>query len=172
MSEKELIERGTAETFLHLYNCEHRTTYRLLECGDAPDVRCIDDDGAPLNLEITLTEDRAGDIQALLGRSDSRSLGALKAHLELVKRGIADPLDRFSALGDNVSEMIVHRIRAKMLKRYGSSTALVVRDTSGVDWDWELVASELKSKLAGERNPFDRGVWVLSARATAIQRLM
>jgi len=50
-----------------------RTTYKIVDHSDAPDIRCVDSDGNKLNLEITMTEDQPGDIQALLGRSDHRN---------------------------------------------------------------------------------------------------
>lgn len=128
--------------------------------SDAPDARCKDSHGNMLNLEITTTEDRPGDIKALLGRSNSRSLEALRAHVERVARGEEQP--QFSSLSDEVSDHLVERLRSKMKNDYGSNTALVVRDMSGGDWDWNDVIPALRSRLDLTKNPFSRGIWVLS----------
>jgi len=42
----------------------------------------------------------------------------------------------------------------KLLMRYGASTALAVRDTSGVERDWSLVVDELKTRLDLAQNPY------------------
>ncbi|HWP56393.1 MAG TPA: hypothetical protein VNL14_00740 [Candidatus Acidoferrales bacterium] len=163
MSEKLDIERATAQAFVRLYNAKMGTSYEIVDYADAPDVCCADAHGNRLNLEITLTEDKPGDIKALLGRSDARSLETLKAHLTKVKAGEADPLERVSSLSGNVIEVVASRIGAKMNKKYGANTALVVRDTSGVDWDWDLVVTDLGNSLRGQVNPFDKGIWILSS---------
>ncbi len=133
--------------FTTLFNLLCGTNYVPVEYRDAPDVRCVDSKGGVLNVEVnvevTLTEDRPGDVKARLGRSEDRSLPVLKAHLAKVKASLADPLERVSCLNTNVGSSLVQRIRAKINKRYGPNTALVVRNTSGVDWDWDLVAGAL-----------------------------
>lgn len=91
MSEKQAIEKATAEGFLVLYNQLQGTDFRIVEMSDAPDVRCKDSHGRTLNIEITSTQDRPGDIKAILGRSNSRSLESLRAHNERVARGEKQP---------------------------------------------------------------------------------
>ena len=171
MSEKTDIEWATAEAFISLYNAEHATTY-LAQASEAPDMHCIDQKGNQLNLEITMTEDRPGDIKALLGRSEDRGLEALKRHLAKVKEGKADPFDWGSCLSGNVLEMVVQRIRKKLTKRYGPKTALVVRDTSSVDWDWKLLLDAIKDRLKSVHNPFDMGIWILSSAKNRIFRVV
>ncbi len=56
LSEKQAIERGTAEGFLVLYNQFLRTDFKIVEMSDAPDARCKDSHGNMLNLEITTTK--------------------------------------------------------------------------------------------------------------------
>jgi hypothetical protein len=160
MSEKHAIERGTAEGFLFLYNQQFATDFRIVKMADAPDARCADSHGNILNLEITTTEDRPGDIKALLGRSNSRSLEALRAHVERVDRGEEFP--QFSCLTDRVSDRLVERLKGKLKNDYGPDTALVVRDSSGVDWDWDVVIPAILSRLDLTKNPFSRGIWLLS----------
>jgi hypothetical protein len=160
MNEKQAIEKGTAEGFLVLYNQQFRTDFKIVEIADAPDIRCADSHGTTLNLEITTTEDRQGDIKALLGRSNSRSLEALRAHNERVARGEERP--QFSSLSDEVSNALVDRLENKLKNDYGRNAALVVRDSSGVDWDWDLVIPAIRSRLNLARNPFSHGIWVLS----------
>ena len=160
MNEKQAIEKGTAEGFLVLYNQLFGTDFKVVEMADAPDVRCADSQGTTLNLEITTTEDGPGDIKALLRRSNSRSLEALRAHNERVARGEEQP--QFSNLSDEVSNALVERLESKLNNDYGPNAALVVRDSSGVDWDWDLIIPVVRSRLGLTRNPFSHGIWVLS----------
>jgi len=157
--EKQRIERGTADGFLRLYNEHFRTSFRILEQSDAPDIRCIDDAGRSLNLEITATEDSGRDIQALLGRSGHKSVDALAAHNERVASGLESP--QFVSFEDAKNALIA-RITSKLSKDFGSNVALVVRDTSGCDWEWQEVAEEIASALDLTRNPFDQGIWLLT----------
>jgi hypothetical protein len=161
MNEKEAIERATADCFVALYNSMQGTDYAPEEYS-IPDVRCVNSGKEVLNLEITLTEDRPGDIKAMLGRSEDHSMAAIKAHVEKVDAGLADPLERVSSLDTNVSSICIQRIRAKMDKRYGQNTALVVRDISGVDWDWDLVVDDIRQGLQGIQNPYNKGIWIVS----------
>lgn len=172
MDEKVAVEKATAEGFLRLYNKETGNTFVVKSLGDAPDVKCEDDKGRTLNLEITLTEDRPGDIPAALGRSQQRSPEALRKHLQRVREGKASPLERTSSLGENVSAAIESRIRSKLEKRYGSHTALVIRDISGVDWDWGFEIPDLQRKLEGISNPFDKGVWILNCGKDRLFRVL
>ena len=160
MTEKQAIERAAAEGFLVLYNQLQRTDFRIVEISGAPDVRCADSLGNTLNLEITTTEDHPRDIKAILGRSNDRSLEALRAHVERVARDEEQP--QFSSLSDGVSDQLVKRLQSKMMKDYGLNAALVVRDTSGVDWDWDDVIPAIRSRLDLTQNPFSQGIWLLS----------
>lgn len=172
MNEKETIERETADAFISLYNFESGTSFSIVEYSDAPDIRCEDSEGNTFNFEITLTENQPKDIQAALGRSDHRSLDALKRHLSDVKAGKADPLKCVSCLQGNVTEMIVRRIQPKLKNNYGPNVALVVRSSSPLNWDWESVADQIKSKLNLVRNPFDKGIWVIPNSKDRIIRLV
>lgn len=172
MEEKVAIERTTAEDFLCLYNKEKGSTFKIIRMADAPDVICQDDQGKTLNIEITLTEDRPGDIQASLGRSEQRSPQALRDHLRQVREGKANPLERTSSLSGNVSTSIMSRILSKLQKRYGANTALVIRDASGVDWDWDFEIPDLRKKLTKVSNPFDEGVWLLNRSKDRLFRLL
>ena len=143
MNEKEAIERATAEAFIEQYNHTHLTSFRVTEHGDAPDIIARDEHGNRLQLEIVMTEDRGGDIKAISGRSDLRSIESLRRHLELVRQGKTEPLNYASSLDGNVTESLKIRIRAKMTKRYGPNTALVIRDTSGVDGtSWSMILKQ------------------------------
>ena len=160
MNEKQAIEKGTAEGFLAIYNQLHGTNFEIVEMSDAPDARCADSHGNILNLEITTTEDRPWDIKALLGRSNSRSLEALRTHVDGVARG--EERSQFSSLSHEVSDQLVERLRDKMKNDYGPNAALVVRDSSGVDWDWDDVVPSIRSRIDSWNNPFFRGIWLLS----------
>ena len=91
MNEKEAIERATAEGFLRLYNQAMAESYRIAEHRDAPDFLCRNNENRILNLEITTTENRPMDIASLLGRSNHRSVEALRRNNEEVKAGRATP---------------------------------------------------------------------------------
>jgi hypothetical protein len=172
LNEKEAIERATADAFVELYNREMGTSYSIVEYSDAPDIRCKDPEGNAFNFEITLTEDRPKDIQAALGRSNHRSIDALRQHLADVRAGKANPLERVSCLQGNVVNMIADRILPKLQKDYGSSVALVIRDSSPLCWDWDLVVDQLKRMLNLQRNPLDKGIWIISFRKDRIFRII
>jgi hypothetical protein len=172
LNEKEAIEKAVADAFIKLYNCEMGTSFCIVEYADAPDIRCKDSEGNKINFEITVTEDRPKDIQAALGRSKHRSKDALIKHLAEVRAGKANPLDRGSCLQGNVTAMIVARIQSKLKNNYGSSVALVVRDSSPVSWDWDCVTDQIKSRLNLQRNPFDKGIWILSFGKDRIYRIL
>lgn len=163
LSEKQLIELATAEGFLALYNKLYRTNYlvcKVAGVGEVPDVFAKDSHGNEFGIEVTLTEDRVGDIASALGRSDHKSGDALVAHLQRVKEGREEL--RFNCLSQNVLAVLVERLKAKLNKRYGNNIALVVRDTSAVPWLWEHVIPLVQANLTGLAVPFDRGVWLLS----------
>lgn len=168
MNEKEAIEKATADAFVDLYNREMGTSFSIVEYSDAPDIRCKDPKGNVFNFEITLTEDRPKDMQAALGRSNHRSIEALRQHRDDVRAGKANPLEGTSCLQGNVTDMIVKRILPKLKKDYGSNVALVIRDSSPVCWDWDLVVDQIKDMLNLQRNPFDKGVWIISFRKDRI----
>lgn len=58
--------------------------------------------------------------------------------------------------------MIVDRIKPKLKKDYGSNVALVIRDSSPLDWDWDIVKDQIVDSLNLEQTPFDKGIWVIS----------
>jgi hypothetical protein len=170
MDEKKRIEKATAEGFLSLFNTHFGVDFQIVKLGDAPDVQCRDSKDNELNLEITLTQDRPRDIQAALGRSDHKSLEALRQHNMRVAHGKERP--QFNSLGGNVLDQAADRISEKFLKDYGPNSALVVRDSSGTDWEWELVIDDLKARLHQKRNPFDMGVWILNVSKTKLYQVI
>ncbi len=173
MTEKEAIELETAKHFINLYNTKMSASFSIVKHSDAPDFHCEDNNGTELKLEITLTEDRPGDIQALLGRSDARSPEAMKRHNEAVKRGEASIFDSISCLQGDVSQMAKNRIQPKIDKmRYGSNTALVVRDVSPLEWSWEANLDDLASSLDLRNNPFDKGIWLIAVSSNRIFKIV
>ncbi len=172
MNEKKAIELATAEAFLRLYNKQIGSSYKIVMHSDAPDFLCRDESGRELKLEVTLTEDRPGDIAAQLGRSDARSLEALKRHNEAVKQGKENAFQWTSCLQGNVVRMIGRRIQAKLKKDYGRNAALVVRDTSPLSWDWNMVFKDLAASLDPRHNPFDEGIWILTFNKDKIYRVV
>lgn len=152
MTEKEKIEKFTAEKFIGAYNKKFKTSFFIKEQSDYPDIICEDKSGSQLNLEITLTEDQDNDIKALLGRSEHRSLEYVKKH----------GMGQASALSSNVMDNAYKRISIKMSKNYGINVVLVVRDVSPLEWNWNMCLSELTKKLKDITNPFDKGIWILT----------
>jgi hypothetical protein len=69
-------------------------------------------------------------------------------------------------------DMIVSRIQEKLNKDYGQNVALVVRDTSPLDWEWDRVLDQIRSKLNLSRNPFDKGIWIISYSKDRIFRVL
>jgi len=167
-NEKQQIELATAEGFFALYNAQFQTSYTVTHIagdGEAPDVLAENEAGQEFNLEITLTENRPGDIAATLGRSDNRSIDALKRHLEAVRTGKERP--QITSLPDNALSVLLQRIDKKLIKRYGRNTALIVRDTS-ILWDWEQVLPSIQQHLDGKTIPFDLGIWLLAFNKTSL----
>jgi hypothetical protein len=153
MNEKQLIEKATAEGFLLLYNHAFKADFRIdaiAADGEVPDVRCSDPSGNFLNLEITMTEDRDRDIAAQLGRSKHRDFANF------------GPSQEASGLSGNVFDQIVKRILDKTAKDYGREVALVIRDASGADWDWDMMGGAFAARLRGCRSPFEKGIWIIN----------
>jgi hypothetical protein len=67
--------------------------------------------------------------------------------------------------------MVVDRVKKKMNKDYGKNTALVVGDTSGCNWDWDTVIEDIRNFLDLSRNPYDKGIWIISMDKTNIFRI-
>lgn len=177
MNEKKAIEKETADAFITLYNAETGKSVSIVkhsddENPDDPDFLCIDSEGNTFNFEITLTEDQPKDIQAALGKSNHRSMEAAKKHRADVKAGKANPLEGVSCLQGNVVKMIVSRIQAKLMKDYGANVALVIRDASPLDWDWDMVIDQIKSQLSLDRNPYDKGIWIISLWKDKIYKVL
>ncbi len=151
--EKVAVERATAERFLEVYNQQQGLDFRINELGDSPDVRCVDGRTSDvLNLEICVLEDMPGYARWRLGRGRK-------------------PLGRFGSgvrsFSDEVLTEMRKRLRDKLTKRYGSRTALVVRQLSPI-WDrddWNRYLAELSWRELGyEPETFDRGVWLLTLK--------
>ncbi len=176
MKEKEKIEIATVEAFLKDYNFRNKKCFKIIkhntETEAGPDFECGDSLGDKLSIEVTCTEDRPGDMQAILGRSDHKSLNALKTHLEDVEGGKANVFDRVSCFQGNVFQQICSRINKKLLKDYGVNVALVIRDTSPLDWDWNLEKQNIKKFLRGKRNPYGKGIWVVSYSKDCIYHII
>ena len=172
-NETQAIERGTAEGFLEHYNAKYNTTFSIVKIagnGESPDVECRDLAGKQLYIEVTMTEDNVGDIQAALGRSEHKSLDALRGQLQKVRAGTAQlPV---TCLSENVVGILIQRIQKKLQKHYGDNVALVVRETTGVDWDWDLEQVKIRTALKSEINHFDKGVWLLSRSKERIFQIL
>jgi hypothetical protein len=161
MTEKEAIEKAGVDAFVSLHNERYGSSFRVAKMGDAPDAELVDASGDRLLVEVTTTEDRVGDTQAALGRSRQRE----------VLTEVGDPKE----LERNTSVVtLVERITAKLNKRYGGPTVLLIRDTSGVDWDWEGALKAPAAKdldLTKVRTTFGGGVFILSRDRLTLHKL-
>ena len=155
MDEKQQIEKITVDAFVSLHNEKIGTRYSVLKYGDYPDAVCTNANGEQFNVEVTVTGDRSGDIQWMLGRTDKRPYQGRSA----------------SCLQDNVLAQLIERLNKKALMRYGGKSALVIRDSSPVDWDWEYVRPQVREYLEQNGNPFELGIWVVNLTKTRLHRL-
>lgn len=154
-SEKQRIEKATVDAFVQLFNISQEQDYAILQYGDAPDAKCRNSSGQIMQVEVTLTEDNPGDLAWSLGKTENRP-----------------PRYWFgNCLQRNVLNQLLGRLDDKILKRYGEGTALVIRDSSGVNWDWEYVAEEIRSALKQRFNPYDMGIWILNRTKSRLIRL-
>jgi hypothetical protein len=172
MTEKERIEKNTADAFIQLYNSKMHTTFKIKDYSDSPDIRCQDSKGEIFNFEITLTEDFPGNIKAALGRSDENDLYKLKKLLTDVRAGKANIMEGASILSENVYNILIDRIKAKLYKDYGKNVGLVVRDTSDFPWNWEEIKVSLINEINKHSNPFDKGIWIISNSKDEIFRII
>lgn len=155
MNEKEKIEKATVDAFVKLFNEREKEDYIVEKYSDAPDGSCKNSSGQIIQIEVTLTEDRPGDLPWTLGR--------LKERPGKSRLG--------SCLGGNVLNQLMKRLDDKIQKRYGERTALVVRDSSGVDWDWEYIADDVQRLIEDKGSPYDMGIWVVNRTKTRLHRL-
>lgn len=146
---KQAIEYDAAVAFLHLYNQALKTSYEIIELSDIPDVICKDRlTNEELYLEITLHEDRKGEIPFLLGQTKEKPKSRSAVHIT-------------GQDGDESLLALIEAITKKLLKDYGKQVALVVRHMSSQSWDQDV--EQIKKLLGLQNNPFDRGIWVLTS---------
>jgi hypothetical protein len=148
LNEKQAIEKATAEKFLSIYNEHFKSNFRIEKLFDSPDVICRDlNTGETLALEITLLEDIPGDIGWALGRLD-----------------LPQPTSGLPARSFDLDTLthLIKSIMKKQNKDYGSNVALVIGQVSGVPWDFEVELDKIRSMSKIEKNPYDRGIWILS----------
>lgn len=143
--EKEQIERSTAEYFLPLYNKEKGTHFAINELSDNPDIRCKDSQtGEVLNLEITLLEDRPGEIKYTLGRGERTGVKCFNTH---------------------TCSQFKNRIYPKAAKDYGPNVALVLRQVN-IIWsinDWEMYREDFEAEMPAKcEDIYSKGIWVMT----------
>lgn len=152
LNEKQAIEKATAEQFLSQYNRRFKTNFVIEDqpVPPDPDVICRDlNTGETLALEITLLEDIYGDIGWALGR------------LKLPQPTSGLPARSFDL---DTLPRLIHSIIKKRHKDYGSNVALIIRQVSRVPWDFEVELDKIRSVIKIEKNPYDKGIWILSIK--------
>ncbi len=160
-TETQQIELASAKSFLREYNRANETSYEVVCPADAPDILCKDSTGDVLNLEMTTSDDRDGDIQAALGRSEGRSVDVVKTPLERGRQGRAHVLSLVSNLETDVVPRVAECIRKKLLKDYGTNVALVVYHKTGCQWTWDRGVRLVRDRIDLTANPYDKGIWIL-----------
>jgi hypothetical protein len=150
-TEKQKIELSTARIFLPLYNRERDTAFEVLSQGDTPDILCRDPNtGTELGLEITLLGDLPGEIKHVLGRG-----------LQPNSKTTGTPVRSFY---DDVAPQLGHVLDCKLLSKYGTNTALVIRQVSPI-WgpdDWQRVKEDIRKEVfRGRKHNFGAGVWII-----------
>jgi len=61
---------------------------------------------------------------------------------------------------------------AKLNKDMGHSVALVIRDASPLDWNWEYVLEDIRTAIAPYKNPYDKGIWLASYSKGKMYRIV
>ena len=152
LTEKQRIEKASAEIFLKLLNNRFETEYQILKLGDSPDVHCLDSNTKLwLSLEITLLEDINGEIAYMLDRLEK----------PLVSPVTSLPCTSFS---DDSIPKLEQRLAEKSNIDYGPRTALVIRQISPLwfaeNWECYKVTMNL-SILEKARKYFEAGIWII-----------
>ena len=151
LSEKQKIEKASAEIFLNLYNKKFATNFEIIKLQDSPDIFCIDSSTQEnLYLEITLQEDLVGEIKAILEANK-------EPDTDLVSFGVR-------SFFDDVVPLLIERIKDKSKSFYGEKTALVIRQISPL-WepmDWELVKAGIIQQVGSITSKnYGMGIWVI-----------
>ncbi|GEM_PF-1828077 len=156
LSEKQRIEYATATAFLHHYNEMRDKHFKVVKLGDFPDVHCKDTlTDESLKLEVTLIEDRLGDIKYVLGR-----------------RTIPDEilLSKTIDFAADVIPRLIERLKDKLLSSYGADTALLIYQVSPL-WtaaDWQRNVSKIQYEIfTGKESNYGRGVWIICNSTSA-----
>lgn len=152
LNEKQRIEKGTAEIFLMTYNNRFGCDFAIERPGDQgsgePDVICKNTKtNETLSLEVTCLEDVHGDVGYRLGRLQK----------PISESGLPGRSFDFDAL-----PQIVERINNKSHKRFGKNVALVLRQVSGIPWDFDTEMGKVRALVDLRNNPYDKGIWILS----------
>lgn len=168
MNEKESLEYYSALAFLKHYNLLQGDDYKITEVTDSPDILCKNSKGHSMKIEVTLTEDKQGDIACALGRTHGNAIEFQKIHLDNSQYGSAEPI--INSI-QSATENLVERIKAKSNKDYGTNTALLIRDTSGVAWNWDVQKRKIIGKTKRLRNPYDKGIWIINRDKSKIFRI-
>lgn len=159
-SEKQRIEMATVMYYLNYLNRLRGSDYSVQHHGDAPDFRIANSAGDRMDVEVTLSDDRDGDIAVLLGRKECRTPGPVLGGAQ-VDCSTGVPLGR-----------LVEIVKAKSIKRYGDRCALVIRQASPVGWDLEHLAAGAREVLKNTRQPYTEGVWLISLYGDECVRLL
>ena len=151
LSNKQKIEKASADIILNSYNKRFGTNFEIIKLQDAPDIFCTDPiTHEDLYLEITLQEDLAGEIKAILEANK-------EPVTDLVSFGVRSFLD-------DVVPLVIERIKEKNKSFYGEKTALVIRQTS-ILWEaleWEVVKVRIIHEVGTITNKnYGMGIWII-----------
>ncbi len=145
---KRKIEMCTGRAFLEMYNKYKEENYLIAKHTDCPDLYCTNMKKEILNIEITLTQD------------DEKCIDCLLNHKKVPKE-----TNKVYRLDVGIKNNLVNRIRDKIdkTKHYkDDNLALVVRDTSRLDWDWQLSGIYGDLSQVSALKYFNRGIWLIN----------
>lgn len=153
LNKTQRIEKGTAEMFLNVYNNSFGCDFAIERLGEQgngePDIICKNlKTGEKLSLEVTCLEDVYSDTGYRLGHLKDKPMS---------KSGLTGRSFYFDTL-----PRIFERLSDKCQKRFGANVALVLRQVSGIPWDFELELGRIRALIDLRNNPYDKGIWILS----------
>ncbi len=153
LSPKKLDEKKIAELFLDLYNDKMKTSFKIIELSEHPDIICQDiNSGEKLELEISLLEDIHGQIPYFLGRANQPISSLTKT------------------AGYTFQDIIVtisSSLQNKLQCSYGENTALVYYQVTGLleTRNWEHLQIIFKDILNGKEKNYGAGIWIICTDA-------
>jgi len=144
LNETQRVELVHARLFLAELALQTQRTYQVVRLGgpgDAVDVYAADAQGQALNMQLTQTEEVAGDIRSSRGRLGPQDDATWKA---VPLEGLSEPM-RMSPVrsGNDYNLALQAALTRKANHKCPSPSLLVVAQTSPITWDWDIFTPDL-----------------------------